>query len=344
MTKEVKVGIIVIVGVALLYLGINYLKGNAVFTKERIYYSVYDRINGLQPSNPIVINGFVVGQVKSVKMMSDTAHSLLVELVIKEKNLHIPVDSRARIQSSGLLGSKEVELILGKKTEMAAVGDTLFNSIESGLMESVNKEILPLKVKTEQLISDIDSIITIFQVILDEDTRSDLTKSLGSIRSAIQSLEVTAFRLDTMVVEEKVKLSSIFSHIESISGNLEANNAALTNVIQNFSSLSDTLMASNIKSVVDNAANAMAEVSSITEKINDGEGTMGMLINNDTLYSRLSSASNQLDLLLEDIRVNPDRYVRVSVFGGKKENKVQLSRKDIETLREQLREDLKNEE
>lgn len=344
MTREVKVGIIVIVGVALLYMGINYLKGNAVFTKERTYYSVYDRINGLQPSNPIVINGYVVGQVKSIKMMSDTAHSLLVELVIKEKNLFIPIDSKARIQSSGLLGSKEVELMLGKSTEMAVAGDTLYNSIESGLMESVNKEILPLKIKTEQLISDIDSIITIFQVILDEDTRTDLTKSLGSIRSAIQSLEVTAFRLDTMVVEEKVKLSSIFSHIESISGNLAANNAALTNVIQNFSSLSDTLMASNIKSVVDNAADAMAEVSSITEKINRGEGTMGMLINNDSLYNRLTSASNQLDLLLEDFRVNPDRYVRVSVFGGKKENKVQLSRKDIETLREQLREDLQNEQ
>lgn len=344
MTKEVKVGIIVLVGVALLYVGINYLKGNSVFSNERTYYAIYDRINGLQPSNPVMINGFVVGQVKSINMLSDTKRSLLVEFVIKEKNLRIPTDSKARIQSSGLLGSKEVELWLGRSSAFAEGGDTLSTSIESGLMESVNKEILPLKIKTEELISDIDSIITVFQAVLNQDTQDDLSMSFGSIRKAIESLELTAYRLDTMVVEEKGKLSSIFTHVNSITGNLSANNAALTNIIQNFSSLSDTLMASNIKSVVGNAADAMAEVQAITEKINSGNGTLSMLINNDTLYNRLTSASNQLDLLLEDFRVNPDRYVRVSVFGGKKENKVQLSRKDIETLREQLREDLKNEE
>lgn len=340
-TKEVKIGIIVLVGIALLYLGINYLKGIAIFSDQRTYYCVYHRIDGVQPSNPIVINGFVVGQVRNVTMLPDTSRSLLLELVIKEKNLHIPKDSKARIQSSGLLGNKEIELQLGSSRDMAQNGDTLETSVETGLMESVNKEILPLKLKTEQLISDIDSIITIFQVILDEETRTDLTKSLGSIRTAIQSLEITAFRLDTLVKEEKVKLSSIFSHIESISGNLEANNKEISNIIQNFSSLSDSLMASNIKSVVNNASGALKEVNEITGKINRGEGTMGMLINNDSLYNRLSSASNQLDLLLEDIRINPDRYVKVSVFGKSKSKKVELSRKDIETLREQLREDLK---
>lgn len=343
-TKEIKIGIIVLLGIALLYFGINYLKGMAIFSDQRTYYCVYNRIDGVQPSNPVVINGFIVGQVREVTLQPDTSRSLLLELVIKEKNLIIPIDTKARIQSSGLLGNKEIELQLGQSGEAAKNGDTLQTSIETGLMESVNQEILPLKLKTEQLISDIDSIITIFQVILDEDTRSDLTKSLGSIRTAIQSLEITAFRLDTLVKEEKVKLSSIFTHIESISGNLESNNEELTNVIQNFSALSDSLMESNIKSVVNNAAGALNEVNQITGKINRGEGTMGMLINNDSLYNRLASASNQLDLLLEDIRVNPDRYVRVSVFGKNKSKKVQLSRKDIELLREQLKEDLKNEE
>lgn len=343
-TREVKIGVIVLVGIALLYVGVNYLKGISVFSDQRVYYCVYNRIDGVQPSNPVVINGYIVGQVKNVTLQPDTSRSLLIEILIKEKNLLIPKDSKARIQSSGLLGSKEITLQLGRSNEFAESGDTLETSIESGLMESVNKEILPLKIKTEQLISDIDSIITIFQVILDEETRTDLTKSLTSIRTAIQSLEVTAFRLDTMVVEEKVKLSSIFTHIESIAGNLEANNEAITNVLENFSSLSDTLMASNLKSVVNNASDAMLDVSKITERINRGEGTMGLLINNDSLYNKLTSASNQLDLLLEDLRVNPDRYVRVSVFGGKKEKKLRLSRKDIETLREQLKEDLENEE
>lgn len=342
-SREVKVGVVVIAGIGLLYAGMNYLKGISVFTKQRTYYAIYDRVDGIQATNPIVINGFVVGQVGRVELLPDTANRLLVQLVIKEHNLVIPKDSRARIQSSGLLGSKEVELQLGRSPENALSGDTLISSIESGLMESVNKEILPLKVKTEQLISDIDSILTIFQVILDDNARSNVTKSLKSIRLAIQSLETTAFRLDTLVAEEKQKLSAILSHVESISGNLESSNDELTNIIQNFSSLSDSLVQSDLKGVIENAASAMSEVSAITEKINRGEGTMGMLINNDSLYNNLRRASDQLDLLLEDLRVNPDRYVRVSVFGGKKENKVQLSRKDIETLREELKNELKEE-
>jgi len=342
-TREVKVGFLVLVGIALLYVGVNYLKGISVFSDSRIYYCVYDRIDGIQQSNPVVINGFVVGQVRRVSLMSDTSRSLMVEIAIREKNLKIPIDSKARIQSSGLLGSKEIQLFLGRSSQMAESGDTLYTSIEAGLMESVNKEILPLKMKTEQLISDIDSIVTIFQAILDENTRGNLRKSLNSIRGTLQSLETTAFRLDTLVVEEKVKFSSIIGHVEAITGNLEANNEEIANIVQNFSSLSDSLLQSNIRTVIDNASKAMSQVNAITAKINSGEGTMGMLINNDTLYNNLASASEQLDLLLEDLRVNPDRYVRVSVFGGKKEKKVQLSRKDIETLREQLKEDLKNE-
>ncbi len=342
--REVQVGLVVIIGILLLYAGVNYLKGISVFSNHRTYYCIYDRVDGIQPSNPVVINGYVVGQVKSVQMLPDTSRRLLIELVIKEKNLNIPKDSKARIQSSGLLGSKEIELRLGKSTEIAQSGDTLRTGIEIGLMESVNREIIPLKIKTEELISDIDSMVTIFQAILHEGTRDNITESFSSIKQTLQSLEVTAFRLDTLVKEEKVKLSSILSHVESISGNLEANNEALGNVIQNFSSISDSLQASDLKSVINNASQAMAEVNSITQKINRGEGTMGMLINNDSLYNQLSSASHQLDLLLEDLRINPDRYVRVSVFGGKKENKVQLSRKDIETLRKQLEKDLKNAE
>lgn len=343
LSREVKVGFIVLVGIALLYVGVNYLKGISVFSDTRIYYCVYDRIDGIQQSNPVVINGFVVGQVRRVSLMSNDARSLMVEIAIKEKELAIPIDSKARIQSSGLLGSKEIQLFLGNSSQMAMHGDTLYTSIEAGLMESVNKEIQPLKMKTEQLISDVDSIVTIFQAILDENTRSNLRKSLNSVRGTLQSLETTAFRLDTLVLEEKVRLSSILGHVEGITGNLEASNEEITHILKNFAALSDTLIESEIKSVISNASDAMAQVNDITAKINTGEGTMGMLINNDTLYNNLTSASQQLDLLLEDLRVNPDRYVRVSVFGGKKEKKVQLSRKDIETLREQLKEDLKNE-
>lgn len=339
-TREVKIGFIVLIGIVIAYVGINYLKGIAVFADQRSFFALYERVEGLQPSNPVVISGYQIGQVRRVTYLPKS-RQLLVEVSINEKDLAIPKDSRLRIQSSGLLGSKEVLLQIGQSIEMAQHRDTLETSVETGIMESVNQEILPLKLKTEQLLAQVDSVLTIFQIILDENTQTNVAKSLKSVRMAIQSLELTAFRLDTLVAEERSKLSEILNHVESISGNLADNNDALTNVIQNFSAISDSLLASDLKTVIANASDAMKEVSGITEKINRGEGTMGMLINNDSLYNNLTSASKQLDLLMEDLRVNPDRYVRVSVFGGKRENKVQLSRKDIETLREQLREDLK---
>ncbi|TVR39081.1 MAG: MCE family protein [Cryomorphaceae bacterium] len=339
-TREVKIGFIVLIGIVISYVGINYLKGIAVFANQRSFFALYERVEGLQPSNPVVISGYQIGQVRRVTYLP-ISRQLLVEVSINEKDLAIPKDSRLRIQSSGLLGSKEILLQIGESPELAQHRDTLQTSVETGIMESVNQEILPLKLKTEQLLAQVDSVLTIFQIILDENTQTNVAKSLKSVRMAIQSLELTAFRLDTLVAEERSKLSEILNHVESISGNLAANNDALTNVIQNFSAISDSLLASDLKTVIANASDAMKEVSNITEKINRGEGTMGMLINNDSLYNNLTSASKQLDLLMEDLRVNPDRYVRVSVFGGKRENKVQLSRKDIETLREQLREDLK---
>jgi phospholipid/cholesterol/gamma-HCH transport system substrate-binding protein len=337
-SKDLKIGLVAIVGLVILYAGINYLKGIMVFTGQRTFYAVYPRVDGLQKSNPVIINGYAVGQVRSVTLMTDTAHSLLVEMLISENNLQIPKDTWARILSGGLLGTKEIQLVLGTSTEFAESGDTLRSSIEIGLMESVNKEILPLKLKTEQLISDIDSIITIFQAVLNEKTRKNLEDSFKSISYAIQSLEKTAFRLDTLVMEEKHKLGLILDNVESISNNLKNNNANLTNVITNFSNLSDSLAQSNIKQAIFNASKAMNDVSDITEKINKGEGTMGMLINNDSLYNNLTQASRQLDLLLEDLRIHPNRYVHLSVFGGKKEKGIKLSKSDIEELKKELRE------
>jgi len=339
LSREFKIGIVAILGLALMYAGINYLKGIMVFSSQRTYFAIYPKVDGLQKSNPVIVNGYAVGQVKSITLMGDSAHSLLVEMLISEDNLEIPSDTWARILSGGLLGTNEIQLVLGTNTDLAESGDTLQSSIEIGLMESVNKEIIPLKLKTEQLISDIDSIITIFQAVLNENTRKDLENSFKSISGAIQSLEKTAFRLDTLVIEEKDKLSLILDHVESIAGNLKNSNAELTNIIKNFSTLSDSLAQSNIKDAIFNASKAMNDVSLITDKINRGEGTMGMLINNDSLYNNLTQASQQLDLLLEDFRLHPNRYVHVSVFGGKKEKGVKLSRTEMEELKKELLKD-----
>lgn len=320
-SREAKVGIIVTVAIACFIYGFNFLKGKNLFSTERKFYAVYYNIDGLVEANPVQINGFRVGQVRKIDFLPDNSGRMVVTVVVDNKDIKIPRGSIARIISSDLLGSKAVQLELGQGNIYAQSGDTLVSDIEEGLKQAVDKRIAPLQKKVEGLISSIDSVVVVVQAILNEDARANLTQSFEGVKKAILSLEKTSMRLDTLVASEKHKLSAIFSNIQSISSNIAANNDKLTNVINNFSAISDSLAKANFKQTIDNANNAIAQTTSIIEKINKGEGSMGMLINNPELYNKLEKSAGDLDKLLIDLRVNPERYMHFSVFGRKDRNK-----------------------
>jgi len=330
--KEVKIGIVVIVAIGLLVVGLNYLKGINIFSQPTIYYGVYEKINGLEESNPVIINGYKIGQVKDIEIINDGTGRLLVTMMV-DKEVSIPNDSKALLKSGDLLGSMQVHFILGNSPEMAISGDTLTPDIEGDLVEEVNAQLKPIKVKAESLISSVDSVIRVIEVILNAESQQNLIESFKGINNAIASLERTSFRVDTLVVEQRERISSIFRNIDNLSGTLSENSEELDRIIKNFSQISDTLAQADIATTVVNANAALAEIQKITQKIEQGEGSLGMLINNPDLYKKLESASNNLDLLVEDIRVNPNRYVQFSVFGRKDRN-IELSRSELEELKE----------
>lgn len=319
-SKELKVGVLVTVAIGLLIYGFNFLKGKNLFSTERKFYAIYQNINGLVEANAVSINGFKVGQVRKIEFMPGNTGRILVTMAITNDDIKIPKGSIARIESD-LLGSASIQLVIGAGNIYAQNGDTLNSDIEEDLKKAVDRRIAPLQNKVEGLISSIDSVVVVVQAILDEDARTNLTASFEGIKNAITNLERTSLRLDTLIASEKHKLSSIFTKIESISGNIAANNDKITNVINNFSAISDSLAKANFRQTIDNANNAIASTSSIIEKINRGEGSMGMLINNDSLYRKLDKSAADLDKLLIDLRVNPERYMHFSVFGRKDRNK-----------------------
>jgi phospholipid/cholesterol/gamma-HCH transport system substrate-binding protein len=177
--------------------------------------------------------------------------------------------------------------------------------------------VLPIKEKAEELFGQIDSVMIIFQAIFNENTRVNITKSFESIQETLLNLKNTTGNLDTTIERESTRLSNILTNAESISNNLKNNNEALTNIITNFSNVSDSLAAANIKQTMLQAEQSLANLNDVVNKINQGEGTMGMLVNDDQLYNNLEASSKQLELLLEDIRKNPGGYIRFSVFGGR---------------------------
>lgn len=332
--KETKIGLVVVLAIVLLYFGFNFLKGVNVFNKSVVFYGVYPKINGLEVSNPVMLNGYKVGQVRSIEFTGDASGSLLVTMSM-DKEFDIPSDTRALLKAGDLLGSMQVHLILGGSPTLAQSGDTLTPDIESDLVEEVNAQIRPIKMKAESLISSVDSVIRVIETVLNPQSQQNLIESFQGINYAIASLQRTAFRIDTLVQEERATISAILGNIEHLSGTLSANSNKLSSIIANFESISDEMAKADLAKTITQANAALAEVEEITRKINSGEGSLGLLINDPALYKRLEDAGKNLDLLMEDIRVNPERYIHFSVFGSKNKSR-KLSRSEMEELKKYI--------
>lgn len=322
-SREVKVGVVVIIALALFIWGFNFLKGKHFFSEQREFYAVYEKVDGLVGANPVTINGLQVGKVRELYFDGSADANIIVKFVIDDP-IKIPKNSLARIFSADLLGSKGINLILGKSTEYAKSGDTLASDIEGSLKEEVNKQMLPLKLKAENLMLSIDSVVTVIQYVFNKDTRDNLAKSFESIKHTLNNLQSTTSSIDTLVLSQSSRLASIIGNVESITENLKNNREQFNNIISNFSAFSDTLARSNISTTLSNANEALIGLTEVMQKVNKGEGSLGLLLHNDSLYRNLESSALELNNLLEDMRLHPGRYVHFSVFGrntDKKEDK-----------------------
>ncbi len=336
-SNEFKIGVTVVAGIAVLFIGINYLKGYNIFEKQTKIHSVYGEVNGLVESNPVTLNGYKVGKVKKIQIQKNDPDRITVTMVLLEQGLKIPVDSKAEIYSSDLLGSKAVRILLGERSEYVAAADTLEGKTEASIKAAVSEQVKPIKRKADRLLKSVDSAVRIVRVILNEDARRNLKSSFNSIQKSFQVLETTSRRLDTLVKEERIAVSRVTGNLESITKNIRGKNAELSNTVDNLSNISDSLANADLTATVNNAKDVMADLSRVSRKIESGKGSMGRLINDDTLHNELVRASDQLETLLEDMRVNPQRYVHFSVF-GRKEKSQRLSKEDLDRVQKFLKE------
>lgn len=317
----------VLLSVALLYYGLNYLKGNDIFSNKRQYFAIYEHVDGLSVDNQVVLNGFKVGKVNSAQLLTETGR-IKVGFTISEQNLKIPKNSTAKIVSLDVLGTKAIDLEFSSDTASAPSGDTLLAANQKDLQSSVDERIKPLEEKTKQLLGSIDSAVVIVQSILNKEARENLSASFVSIKKSFQAFEKTAVTMNDLVENESEKISNIMSNVASITGNFQRNNEALTNVINNMSDVSDSLAKADVAATMRSAQVALQSTAEVLDKINRGEGTIGELVNNDTLYNNLEQSALELDKLLEDLRVNPKRYVHFSIFGKRDKDKPELKPRD----------------
>ena len=303
-STEVKIGIIFVVCLFVFIWGINFLKGQNIFSKNNHYYTLYDNVKGITESSPVTVHGYQIGQVDKIILAEN--NQLVLKLAVVKK-FKIPVGSVARIISADFMGTKAIEMILADDNDYYKNGDTINTSIEPELKEQINNEIGPIKDRTENILVQLDSLIA---EVFDKQSRE-------SISGSFSNLHHTTENLNEIVAEEKEALKQIFSNLESISSNLEKSNQEITQTIQNLSMISDSVAHSNLKEAINNTNDAVAQLSIILETISSGEGTLGKLVHNDTLYRNIEASTESLDKLLEDMRLHPKRYVHFSIFGRK---------------------------
>jgi len=311
-STEYKIGFLFLVAVGLLIWGLNFLKGTDIFGKKRIFYALYDQVEGLEPANKVKINGLNIGQVQSLNFLPGSSH-ILAELYIKN-DVFIPANSIARIYSTDLLGGKAVEIILGDSEEPAKAGDTLMSELEMSIKDQVNEQVEPIRRKAVALINTVDSLLVSFQSFFSKSTQDNLSNSFENIRYTILNIRNASSTLDSLLDSEKTRIENIMGNLEKISFNLRENNGQISNILQNVSQISDSLASAEIPQTIREAQSALANLSEITDKINRGNGTLGQLMHNDTLYFNLQKTTESLNKLLEDMRQNPKRYVKFSVF------------------------------
>jgi|TARA_B110000238_G_scaffold155949_1_gene168644 phospholipid/cholesterol/gamma-HCH transport system substrate-binding protein len=311
LSKEFLTGFIFILTIILIIYGIKFLKGLNVFESEKTYYSIYDDIDGLQIGSSVNLNGFNIGTVSNIQLIS-LNNNLLVSLNINKLD-SIPSNSVFKIVNQDLMGTKGVSLVFGKSLEFAQVGDTIKSSIENSLQDEVNAQILPLKNKAEELIGSVDSLLTIVSAVLNKNTRENLSNSLKSLDLTFSLMSKTMIKVDSLIYKNDNRLTSILTNIESITSTINSNNSNIKNVMENVSSISDSLAKSDILSLVNN-------LNEITNNIARGKGSLAKLINDDNFYDNLEKSSKEMNLLIEDIKNNPSRYVNFSILGGSKKS------------------------
>ncbi len=305
LSREIKTGIIVLSGIVAFIFGLSYLKSSSIFEDTKTLHAVYDHVGGIQSGTQVTINGVVVGNVTGIKIKNDKFQSVVTFSIDDKYNFSI--NSSAQIYDTGIIGGKGVQIIpVFDDAPMVKTGDTLQSNTKPGITALVQEKLTPLQLKVEGAVSHADSLLMSVNSVLDDPTKRELKQSIAGLNALIGSFKQSADKLNVL--------------LESNQGQLDRSLKNVDKITTNFSKLSDSLANSGLPETVANFQTTVTRLNTILGKIEKGEGSLGKLANDEKLYHNLTEASKQLDLLLQDFRLNPKRYVNVSVFGKKQKD------------------------
>lgn len=306
MSREVKIGLFSVGVIISLYLGVNFVKSRSIFSREDKYYAVYNQADGIQVSSPVLIKGFRVGTVEKVTFDINTTN-VIVEMSVKS-DYPITLDSKAKIASTGLLGSKVMEIQLGNSKEFYHSGDTIQSSIDPSLLQIAGDEYEHLKVQASTMINQLSKALVSINEVLSQ-------QNVENISSTLVNLEQMSGTINGLVETQTANLNATVDNIAELSGALRRSAPRIENTLERIEQASDS-----IPVLLAQATQAISTLNIVLDNLEKGEGTVGKLMTDEQLYNNLTSASRSLNLLLEDLKANPKKYVNITVFGKKSNN------------------------
>jgi phospholipid/cholesterol/gamma-HCH transport system substrate-binding protein len=308
-SNEVKVGATVLLTILVFIWLFNFLKGKDFLKSTAHYYTVYDKVGGLAESSPVEINGYKVGVVQSIDFVDAESGRLLVVFSVN-KDFKLPKNTVAEIVPVSLLGGMKVQFVYGNGPGIYSEDDTIPGRVAESLIDKVETELLPVKDRITNLIIVLDSVIT----SVDEVMNADFKKNLGG---TLANLNSTTNHLDKIIGSKEKELKATLDNINIFSKMLSDNSEKMSNTFTNLKAITDTLAAADIYTSVSNLKASLEKAARLMNNLNNGKGTAGQFLTNDTLYTNMTNSLESLNLLLQDMKANPKRYVQFSIFGGK---------------------------
>lgn len=299
-SKEIKTAILVISGIVFLIFGINFLKGVNLLDGDNTYYTEFD-YNALEKSSVVTIKGNTIGRITEIKYMPETSKTRVAFTV--DNDLKFSKNSIVRLYSSGLLGDSAIAIIPGNDGQLAQDGDMFESEVEMGLVQQLTGNFSDISTDLGTTLKSADTLLIGVNDILKDGSDQGLRNAISELNATIKSFNMLSNSVNSLVAKNEANLSSVIKNFDSISGNL--------------ATFTDGLKQVDLSTTLSNLDNTLSNVDTLLSDLENGQGTLGKLLKDDKLYTNLEIASLQLRELLQDVKLNPKRYVNVSVFGGK---------------------------
>ncbi|PZR25961.1 MAG: MCE family protein [Citrobacter freundii] len=308
--NETKVGILSVVALGLLIAGFNFLKGKDIFNHTTKIYAYFRQVGDLEKANAVKINGFTIGTVYDIEEVDENLSSIKVTISLNRK-VNIPANSAAYIKASfGGLSAASIIVEKGNATTYLQNGDSIHTREDEGLLGGLTAQLSPTIDKVRNTLDTLTNVLSNVNTVFDQGAKKNLQGTIANLNSATHSL-------DRLLDADKGALARTMANVSSITDNLKNNNDSINEIISNTKKFSRNLSGLNIQQTMDTLQAAISQMKSAVNKISSSEGTLGALINDKTLYNKLNDAILSAEILMDDLRVHPKRYVNFSIFGRK---------------------------